>query len=144
MQEMKTEVEKIAKAKPDPELRVCRRAVVGKTVVQQGDCYFHRVADDHPRGAQIGSGKVQVAVGQGEGSHHVAEGAVKVYAGVALPPGFKTPGWLEDGQMLGPLVVAETEAFKITHPVHPHHQLPEGCWQTTYQADYTTRQRVVD
>lgn len=135
------QLEKIRTAAPDVTVRVMRRAEIGKTVAHQGDVYLHRVPDQHPRGKALGTR--QVAVGTTVGSRHVVEGNVEVFAGTALPNGFKAPEWTSGAEMLGPVVVAE-EAFTLTHPEHAHHRLPAGCWQVTYQADYSTRQRVAD
>lgn len=137
MQELKA----IQEAKPDVEIRVCRRAVV-RTVVHQGDVYLHRVPDDHPRGKKLGTR--QVAVGTSVGSRHVAEGkGVSVFAGQRLPSWVTEPAWCQPGAILGPVIVA-TEPFVLTHPEHAHHQCPAGVWQTTYQADFATQQRVAD
>lgn len=142
MDAMKTELEKIATAPPDMELRVCRRAVVGKTVVHQGDVYLRRVVDAHPRGGALGTR--QVAVGTTVGSRHVVEGeGVSVFEGRELPNGFRVPEWTTAEEMLGPVVVA-TEPFTLTHPEHAHHKLPAGTYQVTYQADFSTRRRVSD
>jgi len=134
------EVEKITKAKPDTDIRVCRRIEIGQAV-QQGDVYLFRVPADHPRGKAWGS--QQVAVGDQVGARHVVEGSVKVFAGERLPEGVTEPEWLEDGELLGPVIVA-TDTFALTHPEHAHHRLPAGVYQVTYQADATTRRRVVD
>lgn len=135
------QLDAISKAPPDTAVRACRRAVAGETVIHQGDVYLHRVADGHPRGKALGTR--QVAVGTTVGSRHIVDGPVSVYEGKALPPGFKVPDWTTAQEMLGPLVVAD-EPFTLTHPEHSHHELPSGCWQVTYQADYSTRQRVQD
>lgn len=145
-------VEKIASTTPDAEVRACRRIEVGHAV-HQGDVYLHRVADAHPRGAELGTR--QVAVGTTVGSRHVAEGeGVKVYAGAKVPPSVdkwlasKAGGQVEDkaafrAAVLGPVVVA-TGPWALTHPEHAHHSLPAGCWQVTYQVDETTGERVRD
>lgn len=137
---MQTEIEKIAKAVPDTDIRICRRIEVGRAV-QQGDVYLHRVADNHPRGKELGTR--QVALGTTVGARHVAEGKVAVYEGKQLPEWVTEPDWLEPGALLGPVVVG-LETWPLTHPEHPHHRLPAGTYQVTYQADYATRKRVVD
>lgn len=139
--EAQTAIEKVLKHPADAQVRVTRRIEIGRAI-QQGDVYLHRVADDHPRGALLGTRKL--AIGEGEGSHHIAEGeGVSVYAGVELPPGMREPDWVEPGSLLGPVVVVD-DKLTLTHPVHPHHVLPAGTYQTTYQADFATRQRVLD
>ena len=102
-----------------------------------------QAASPGERGEQIGKGCVQIALGTGNGARHVAEGAVKVYRGTKLPPGVTVPAGVSESEILGPVVVAE-ETFRITHPEHPHHRLPAGTYQTTYQIDMRTMRRVVD
>lgn len=97
---------------------------------RQGDIYFHRVDDKHPRGPRTEN--YQLAEGTSRGARHVAmslnegDDSVKVYQGTALP------AYAEAGTFLGPLVVSEKE-FKIFHPEHPHVILPPGCYQITHQ-----------
>lgn len=111
-------------------------------VLHQGDVYLHRVADDHPHGAELGTR--QVAVGTTIGSRHVVVGSqLKVFAGVKLPDRVKAMPWCRGSDLLGPVVVAG-EAFVLTHPEHAHHECPAGKYQVTYQADFSTRQRVSD
>lgn len=134
-------VEKVTNTTPDAEVRTARRIEIGHAI-HQGDVYLHRVADDHPRGKELGSR--QVAVGTTVGSRHVVEGdGVKVFAGQKLPPGVEEPAWVQQGSILGPVVVAEGP-FNLTHPEHAHHALPKGTYQVTYQADFATQQRVLD
>jgi hypothetical protein len=139
--EAHTAIEKVLKHTADAQVRVTRRIEIGKAV-QQGDIYLHRVAAGHPRGDLLGTRKL--AIGEGEGSRHFAEGdGVEVYQGLALPPEMKEPDWVEPGALLGPIVVAPAQ-LTVTHPVHPHHVLPAGTYQVTDQADDSTRRRVVD
>jgi hypothetical protein len=126
----------------DPEVRIIRRIEVGQAI-QQGDVYLHSVADDHSRGKQIGIESVQIALGTGNGARHVAEGAVRVYAGTTLPPGVSAPDNVAASEICGPMVVAD-EPWTLTHPEHPHHRLPAGSYQTTYQYDAQTMRRVQD
>jgi len=125
----------------DPDVRICRRIEVGK-VLHQGDVYIHRVEDDHPHGAPLGTRKV--AVGEGIGSNHIAEGdGVEVYVGERIPV------WVDFGAddlnaaCRGPVVVA-LKAWTLTHPRHPHHVIPAGTYQVTYQIDLRTRERVME
>lgn len=122
-----------------PELRD-RPRQVGE-VAHQGDVYLHRVADNHPRGKLLGTR--QIAVGTSIGSRHVVEGNVSVYAGVALPPGFVLPEGADEEDMLGPVLVIESDAV-LTHPEHAHHALCRGVEQATYQWDVTTGARQRD
>ena len=130
---------------PDTVVRVLRRAEVG-TVAQQGDVYLHRVADDHPKGAARKPAdplKRQLALGSTVGARHVAEGAeVEVYEGKALPPWVKCDAVMA-AAILGPVVVSVT-GFRVTHPEHPHHDLPAGTWQVTYPYDHREKRRVAD
>jgi len=121
---------------PDHAVRVIDKMEVGD-VVHQGDVYLHRVPSDHPRGALLGTRKL--AIGQGEGSNHFANGDdVCVYAGVKLPD------WVvDDAQLLGPLVEVP-KTWRNTHTTHAHNVLPAGTIQVTYQLDFVTRQRVAD
>jgi len=130
-------IEKIQKAVPDTETRVCRRIGIGHAI-HQGDVYMHRVLANHPRGKPLGTR--QVAVGTTVGSRHVVEGAdVAVFAGKAFQPSQKR----KEESLLGPVVVA-TDTFTLTHPEHAHHVLPAGTYQVTYQWDDTTMGRVAD
>jgi hypothetical protein len=129
-------------AQADAAVRVVRRLEIGQ-VVQQGDVYLHRVAASHPPGRQLGVGSVQIALGTGNGARHMAEGAVRVFAGVRLPEGVKAPMDVRPEEILGPVIVAD-ESWRLTHPEHPHHRLPAGCYQVTYQYDPQTMRRVQD
>lgn len=133
-------IQKIAKSIPDTEVRVCRRLDLGD-VLHQGDVYLHRVADDHPRGAELGTRKV--AVGEGEGSNHIVEGEVEVYHGTKFPPIVIQDWALENPDCLGPVIVAANECV-LTHPKHAHHRMPAGVYQVTYQRDEATKRRVAD
>lgn len=131
---------KISTAVPIMDVRTCRRIEIGHAI-HQGDIYVHRVADDHQRGEVIGERKL--AIGQGDGSNHRAEGDVTIYRGVNLPPWVEAPEWADAAQMLGPVVVACAE-WMVTHPKHAHHVLPAGTYQVTYQIDRKTMLRVED
>ena len=135
-------VKQVETAKPEIDVRVIRRIKIGHAV-QQGDVYCHRVADDFPRGEQIGADSVQIALGSGNGARHMAEGAVKVYNGVRLPDTVKAPMNVQPMEICGPVVVA-SDTWNLTHPEHPHHCLPAGTYQTTYQYDAQTMRRVQD
>lgn len=139
---VQAELEKISQAKADPEVRVMRRLEIG-SVIQQGDVYLHVVPADHPRGQRIGEGQVQIALGEGSGARHVADGDVEVFEGAALPEGFSVPEGAEAEDLLGPLVVAR-KPWTLTHPEHAHHRAPALTYQVTYQFDPRTMRRVVD
>lgn len=134
-------VAKVAEHPADAKVRVTRRIEIG-SVVHQGDVYIVRVADNFPRGNELGTR--QVAVGNTIGSRHIAEGVgVTVYAGTQLPNFVKAPEWCRAGDMQGPVVVA-TATWTLTHPEHAHHQIPAGTFCVINQADFATRQRVQD
>ena len=132
----------ISQAPVDENVRITRRIEIGHAV-QQGDLYLHRVPDNHERGEQIGKDCVQIAMGVGNGARHMAEGAIKVYRGSRLPEAVSALEGVEALEIIGPLVVAG-ETWLLTHPEHPHHQLPAGTYQTTYQYDQRTMRRVAD
>jgi hypothetical protein len=135
-------VKMVEQAPADVDVRVVRRLEIGQ-VVQQGDVYLHFVAPDHPRGAPVGAGSVQIALGSGNGARHMATGSVKVFAGTALPPNVSAPMDVAAAEICGPVVVAD-EPWTLTHPEHPHHKLPAGTYQTIYQYDPQTMRRVQD
>jgi len=134
-------VQSITSAKPDAEVRICRRLSIGQAL-HQGDVYLHRVADDWPRGAKLGTR--QVAVGTTIGSRHVAEGEdAEVFAGSKLPGTVKPHSDVPESAYLGPVVVAPS-GFTLTHPEHAHHVCPAGVYQVTYQVDPIAQRRVQD
>lgn len=142
MSQLLEKIQEISNAPADDTIRITRRIEIGHAI-QQGDLYIFRVADDHPRGDQIGKGSVQVAMGTGNGARHVAEGDIKAFAGKKLPEGVKAPMDVEPGEITGPVVVA-AKTWALTHPEHPHHRLPAGTYQVTYQFDPKTMRRVAD
>lgn len=142
VQDVRSAVREVEASPADAEVRVVRRLEVGQ-VVQQGDVYLHRVAAEHPRGKRVGAGSVQIALGTGNGARHMAEGAVQVFAGSRLPEGVSAPMDVRPEEILGPVIVAD-EPWRLTHPEHPHHRLPAGCYQVTYQYDPQTMRRVAD
>ncbi len=117
------------------DVRVIKACEVGFGY-RQGDISVLRVADNHPRGAKLGHNKL--AIGQGEGSNHFAEGEIELYEGTTVPD------FVEPGTFLGPLIVAP-KGFKNTHPKHAHFHMEQGgCFQVTHQMDVRTLQRVKD
>lgn len=128
-------IARITTAQHVPATRVLDDAefAIGK-VAHQGDVYVHRVQDDHARGTLLGSRKL--AIGEGVGSQHFAEGDVQVFAGTTAPE------WAPDA-LLGPVVVAR-KPWRVTHPVHAEFVLPAGTYQVTHQLDWDHRARVVD
>ena len=127
-------IEREAKEKAVQEVRRIKSIEIGK-VVSQGDIYIHRVADDHKHGKELKSR--QLALGNTQGSRHVAESPSKVFEGVKLP------GYCDARTFMGPLVKA-LKRFTVSHPEHAHVSLPAGCYQITHQTDSRTMSRVQD
>jgi len=122
--------------------RMVKKMDVGQAIMQ-GDVYLIRVADDWPRGDQIGEKSVQIALGSSNGARHMATGPVQAFKGKQLPNGFTAPQGVDSAELLGPVVVA-SRPWTLTHPEHPHHALPAGTYQVTYQVDLMTMRRVQD
>jgi hypothetical protein len=142
---LKEKIEAVLSHEADADVRVCRNLPEGGAL-HQGDVYLHRVPDNWPRGKQLGTR--QVAVGQTQGSRHIAEGAgVQVCEGKKLPASFRAPKWLNgtppEGIFLGPVVVAE-KRWSLSHPEHAKHTMPAGVYQVTYQGDPRMMARVSD
>lgn len=140
--QMQEAVRKVTESKPDTELRVTRRMEIG-TAVQQGDIYLHRLPAEAAVGKLLSKGQAQVALGSNMGARHVAEGEIEVFEAVALPPGVAAPPNVADREIMGPVIKAK-KPFRLTHPEHAHHELPEGTYGVTYQFDPRTMQRVQD
>ena len=118
-----------------PEIRVISKCDIGQGY-RQGDIYIYRVADNHVHGKKIGTNKL--AIGEGEGSNHFAEGEIELFEGTKLP------NFLNSGTFLGPLIKAPN-GFKNTHPKHAHCWMEQGgTFQVTHQMDARTLQRVKD
>lgn len=118
-----------------PEMRVLSSFPIGRSY-RQGDISVHRVADNHPRGKKLGHRKL--AIGQGVGSNHFAEGEIELYEGVKLPD------TCEPGTFLGPVIVAP-KGFLNTHPKHADCKVEEGgVYQVTHQMNVRTLERARD
>jgi hypothetical protein len=118
-----------------PEVRVIKECAIGKGY-RQGDIYVYRVDDKHPRGKKLGSHKL--AIGEGEGSNHFAEGAIECFEGK------RAPDFINRRMFLGPLIVAP-KGFKNTHPRHAHcHMEQGGTFQVVHQLDARSMRRVQD
>jgi hypothetical protein len=128
------EIERLAKANAKPEIRRIKVAAVGR-VVRQGDIYIHAVEPSHSRGKKLKEN--QLALGDTQGSRHVAQAPAHCFDGAALPT------WCDRRTFLGPLVESE-DRFVITHPEHAHVSLPAGYYQITHQTDARTMDRVRD
>lgn len=114
--------------------RDCTTLPVGD-VAQQGDVYIHVAPTDHPHGPRLATR--QLAEGDTQGSRHIAEGHVKIYA-----PTTPTAS-METGALLGPVVVA-TGPWTLTHPEHPHHHYGPGTYAIVHQLDAITGSAVRD
>lgn len=103
-------------------------------IVRQGDIYIHMVKDTHPHGKR--SKNHQLAMGNTQGSRHIAPVEAEVYEGK------KSPEWAPNA-LLGPLFKLFKRAT-VTHPEHAHIDLETGCYQVTHQLDLKTLERVKD
>lgn len=118
-------------AESDKATRVIKEIAIGKAI-RQGDIYLTRVAADHQLGAAMETNKL--VPDDNAGSQHLVEGA-KLFK-PANPAKERTV-------LLGPVVVAD-KPFALTHPEHAHFHLPAGVYQTTYQLDVRTMERMRD
>ena len=146
--EIEAKIAEVTEAQPQEDVRVTESLEIGKAVMQ-GDVLLHAVPIDHPRGKPMGTR--QVAVGEGVGSHHVAQGQVEVFEGRKMPASYREPFAGAKEQQLGPVIVPAkgftAETFTLAHPVHADHVLPlkDDCaYQVTYPVDAHTQRRVQD
>lgn len=120
----------------------------------QGDVYVHPIkAKPDCWNVETTEQSRQIAIGQGAGSHHTAEGQVRVYWPDSIDNAVKDCPKIPGGffkrepearrQCLGPIVVAET-AWRNSHPSHAHHIYPAGTFLITFQLDRRTMRRVQD
>lgn len=116
-----------------PEVRKIKGMEVGQ-IVRQGDIYIHKVKADHPHGKKLKDR--QLAIGNTQGSRHMASADAEVYEGK------QAPEWAPRA-LLGPLVKLFKRSI-ITHPEHAHVELEPGNYQVTHQMDARTLQRVRD
>lgn len=105
-----------------PALRTIESMKVSE-VVRQGDLYVERIAR-LPKSRGPKTANRQLAIGETQGSRHVAEGDVTVYATAK-----------DADALTGPVIVAR-ERWTLTHPEHGHFSLPAGKYRTRYQRDY--------
>jgi len=119
--------------------RDCTALAVGD-VMRQGDVYLIRVPNDWPRGKARTDR--QLAPGSTQGSRHVAEEPFGVFDGVKLPDWFTAKGFAP-----GPVIVLAPGVGDglVSHPEHLYSRhAADTTWQTSYQQDAATRQRVMD
>ena len=114
--------------------RIVHKIEVGQGV-RQGDIYIWRVADNHAHGRKAKSR--QLALGNTQGSRHIAEVPAKVFDGTTLPE------WCDRRTFMGPCIESESR-FTVSHPEHAHVELPPGRYQITHQMDARTMERVRD
>ncbi len=105
-------------------------------VDRQGDIYIHRVEDNHPHGDELKT--KQLAIGESQGSRHIAGAKFKVYQGTSHPK------WVDNKHFLGPCIVLDEGFEMITHPEHANFALSAGTYQITHQMDLRTQTRVRD
>jgi hypothetical protein len=120
----------------------------------QGDIYVHPVAyKPDCWDVENTDNSRQIAIGQGVGSHHTAEGNVRVFWPRNIDEASEEvlkifPLFFKDEaearkQCIGPIVVAK-ETWLNPHPTHAHHEFPAGIYFVSYQLDRATMRRVVD
>ncbi len=121
-------------------------------VGHQGDVYCHRISSVPAAWNVAVTETRQVAVGEGIGSHHIAEGdGIKVFWPKSKADAVKDcpikglAAKLGAGAefCLGPVIVAE-QAWTLTHPKHAYHEFPAGVYLCTYQLDRATMRQVRD
>lgn len=117
-----------------PEVREHLSLPCGKGV-RQGDVYLVRVQSAH-HGEKLAT--KQLVQGTSQGSRHIAEGRVTLYA-----ENGDRPQGVAETSLLGPVVVADGP-WTLTHPEHAHYRLPAGTYVTIHQMDPRTMQRVQD
>lgn len=118
-----------------PEVRVIKACEIGHGY-RQGDIYVYRVEDNHAHGKKLGSRKL--AIGEGEGSNHFAEGEIECFEGTTRP------SFIDQRMFLGPVIKAP-KGFKNTHPRHAHAWMEQGgTFQVVHQMDARTMRRVQD
>ena len=129
-----TEIEEKANANAVNSIRIVNKMEIGK-FVRQGDVYVVRVEDSHKCG--IALKERQVAIGNTQGSRHIAQSPAQLFEGVAAPP-----KWSER-TFLGPVIKSDKE-WVLDHPEHAQFQLPAGTFQICHQMDARTLERVKD
>lgn len=100
--------------------------------VRQGDVLLTCLAPGTDHGDAIA--ERQLAPGTTQGSRHVAEGNVDIYA-------------RRGTDLTGPLLKVRDGGCTVTHPEHRHYVLPEGTeWGVTYERDLAQEEltRVMD
>ncbi|MHC4977037.1 MAG: hypothetical protein ACYTF7_10590 [Planctomycetota bacterium] len=109
-------------AEERPEVRVINEARPGYKI-RQGDVYLEFLAVTPSNVGPLTTDR-QLAPGSTQGSRHVAEGDVTVYA---APTGASA--------LTGPVIVAK-DRWTLTHPEHAHFDMPAGTCRVTFQRDH--------
>jgi hypothetical protein len=120
----------------------------------QGDVYVHPIkAKPECWDVETTDQSRQIAIGQGAGSHHTAEGNVRVFWPRSIDEALKNLPVIPGGffknepeaqrQCCGPIIVAK-ETWRNPHPSHAHHEYPAGVYWVTFQLDRRTMRRVQD
>lgn len=131
-------------------MRDCTQMEIGEHS-RHGDCYFHRIKSK-PKcwDVETTDQSRQVAVGQGEGSHHCAKGEVQVFwprsaqeASKECPIKHFPNDEAARLVTIGPIIIAP-KGWIATHPKHAHHEFGPGIYLTTFQLDRRTMRQVRD
>ena len=130
--ELLKKLETEAKEKAVQDIRFIQDIQPGQAI-RQGDIYLLCVEESHPKGKRITDR--QLAPGSSMGSRHCVEGNVEIYEGV------KAPAWCKS-KLVGPVIIAREERFKLVHPEHAHFDMPCGTFVTIFQLDPRTLLRV--
>lgn len=103
---------------------------------RQGDVYFKRI-DSVPEGFDLLTDSLQqdlqLVDGNTQGSRHVltANDKIKIY----IPK--------NKSELVGPVIVAESTCFLVTHPEHAHFKFQPGIFEVTFQRDWAEHERRV-
>lgn len=140
---MNTTIDRIqaASASPITDTRVYPDNIPVGSGGDQGDLIIRRLPDDFDVSRLQKVSVRQLAPGTTQGSRHIVEEGVEVYA----PANINTVVEVTTGKFkhVGH-VLKSAERFRIEHPEHAAHSLPAGCWEISHQVDLQSMQRVKD
>lgn len=117
-------------------------------VIRQGDLYLVRLDARLPAAKEPWPSR-QLAIGETQGSRHIAEGErCEVYRPIeaeAMKALHRLiPATRDHNQFLGPTLWSPLP-ITITHPEHGHRTIPAGAYQVTYQRVWANEiRRVAD
>lgn len=144
IQEVSNDIQLDANNKKSSDIRFVKTILQGQ-VVRQGDIYIHCVSQDFTKGRLSESRKL--AMGDTQGSRHIAEAPAQVFQGIDLPTYMLNQYRGSKLKLLnavgGPFIESEAR-FIISHPEHSNVSLPMGCYQISHQLDPRTATRVKD